>query len=87
MAEFAAQDGKLSKRNKRAARIKGDAVRIPGACGTYCNKSTADLRCKDQQVGAISGEDLSLIMRVMWSGKYSYFLDQLMYENGKIDAL
>lgn len=66
MAEFAAPDGKLSVRNKRAARRKGDAVRRSGAYGTYRNENTAHLRCKDQQVGAISGKDSSLIMRVMW---------------------
>ncbi len=65
MAEFAAPGGKLSEHNKKSSKIKRNAVRISGTYGTYYSKSTADLRCKDQQVGAISGADLSLVVRVM----------------------
>lgn len=69
MAEFAAPDGKLSKHNKRAARIKRDAVCISGAYGSYYNKKATDSHCKDQQVG-VSRTNLSTIMRVMRKMKY-----------------
>ncbi|TMS14758.1 hypothetical protein E3U43_021220 [Larimichthys crocea] len=53
MAEFAAPDGKLSKHNKRAARIKRDAVCISGAYGSYYNKKATDSHCKDQQLTSL----------------------------------
>lgn len=74
MAELAAPGGKLGEHNKKSSKNKRDAVCISGAYGTYYSESTADLRCRDQQVGAISGTDLPLIVRVMWSEKYSHTL-------------